>query len=539
MQLNLPEQRFIPGVDTRPAPLRSWLKALPYVETHTSGGQVLERLHDINHQRLPAKQRLELLAAFRDSYDRLHEMLRDQARQLDPLTQPQALNLLTELTEQMGYGYKYALRDALDEGQRWGKSRQVAEAANYAQHFLALHLLCLYQAYQPVPDPAWHELGDLVRFAETEALATTRDGDFPYSCGELSVIAAYRQLALLRLADPYRLPNGLIWEAYGYLSRKCAQILLLKNFDDTLPTGVFGVSLDHEPYESRPAPTTGVERASWRCLDARELLHSAQVDLDRIVNGTHPHRIGFSNQLTGADAIQLLGRMVGQWTHSYQRKQPRFNASVQVELSPGLDAAYYFLNNCVAFDPETFAPPEDEDSIDFSVTGLRSGRVSEQDYRLVCCTTRNRGGGGISLKLGQQEGLSLRVGQLLLINAPGLQANVAAPTTTADWLIGVVRWLVNHGGKDTEVGIQYVARNCSTAVIRPTSGHLRTFMPALRNELTLPNGQRLDVLIAPKGVYRNKGMLELQLRGQTKQIQCNHLLESGNSFERFSFDILA
>lgn len=538
MQLNLPEQRFIPGVDTRPAPLRSWLKALPYVETHKTCAQILERLHDINHQRIPAKQRLELLAAFRDSYDRLHDMLRDQARQQDPLTNPQALHLLTELTEQMGYGYKYAVRDAMDEGQRWGKSKQVAEATNYAQHYLALYLLCLYQTYQPVPDLAWRELGDLVRFAESQTLTATRDGRFPYSSGELDAVGAYRQLALLRLADPYRLPNGLIWEAYGYLARKTTQIGLHKTFDGALPAGVFGILLDHEPRESVPAPNSGVERAAWRCLDARELLDGAQVDLDRIVNGTHPHRVGFSNHLTNTDAIQLLGRMVGQWTHSYQRKSPRFNASVQVELSPGLDAAYYFLNNCVAFDANTYAPPEDEDSIDFSVTGLRSGRVNEQDYRLVSCTTRNRGGGGISLKLGRHEGLSLRVGQLLLINAPGMQASETPPATT-DWLIGVVRWLVNHNGKDMEVGIQYVARHCTPAVVRPTSGQLRTFMPALKNELTLPNGQRLDVLIAPKGVYRSKGMLELQQRGQTKQIQCNHLLESGNSFERFSFDILA
>lgn len=41
--------------------------------------------------------------------------------------------------------------------------------------------------------------------------------------------------------------------------------------------------------------------------------------------------------------------------------------SPRVTSSQGLDAAYYFVNNCVAFDPPDFMPAADEDDFDYSL----------------------------------------------------------------------------------------------------------------------------------------------------------------------------
>lgn len=534
MQLSIPEQQATPGVDTRPGPLRAWLAGLPYVDSENTARQVVERLRDINHQLLPAGHRLELLAAFRHSYERLHDALRQLSRQQDTLTQPPASTLLIEFTEAMGFGYKYALRDAVDDRQRWGRARQVSEAANYTLHFLALLLVCRYQSYQPTPGPSWREIGELVRFAETQALAATRDGDLPCCAGELHVLSGYRQLALLRLADPYRLATGLVWEAYGYLAGKTGQVRLLSHSNDEGITGIYGLALDHEPQQSLPAPISGVERSSWRWLDARELLQSAQMDLERLASGTHPHRLGFSARLSSADAVQLLSRMLGQWTHSQQRKSPRVNSTQEVALAPGLDAAYYFLNNCVAFDPLDFAPPEDEDDIDYSL-GLRRGPSSvHREFRLVTCPTRNRSGGGLALRLEGLHSLTLRVGQLVLIDLPA-----AAPGAASDWLVAVVRWLVGGADARQEVGLQYVARNSIPAALRATSGAQQTFHPALKSELVLADGQRLLTLISAKGLYKTRAVLELQQGQQLQQIRCDRLLDAGNGFDRFSYEVLA
>lgn len=534
MQLNLPEQRPLPGVDTRPGPLRAWLAALPYVDTESSAQAALERLRDLNHQRLPAAQRLELLAAFSHSYARLHEPLRDAARQQDPLQPSRALGLLTEFTEAMSHGYKYALRDAVNERPRWGRARLLAETTHYTLQFLALQMVCRYQAYQPVTQHSWREIADLVRFAETESLPTVRDDEFPYSAGELHALSGYRQLALLRLADPYRLPVGLVWEAYGYLAGKAHQIELLKHYSDaTLPTGVYGLPLDHEPHQSLPAPTSGIERATWRWLDARELLRTAQLDLDRILSGILPHKLGFSNRLASGDALQLLGRMLGQWTHSPQRKAPRFNSSQMVELAPGLDAAYYFINHCAAFDPTDYLPPEDEDDIDFSRTSRRSGNGMQRDFRLVTCRTRNRSNGGLALHLDPLHDVGLRVGQLLLLTPADVTAGPAR-----DWLVGVVRWLVSNDGAGSDLGIQYVARNPLPVALRTFAGSAQNAHPALKSELPLADGQRLLTLIAPRGLFKPKAVLEMFQAGQSRQLRCAHLLESGSGFDRFSYELL-
>lgn len=529
----MPEQRAIPGVDTRPGPLRDWLTALPYVDSENAAQVIIERLRDINHQLIPSTLRLELLTAFCHSYERLHDVLRTSIRQQDALTQPRALHLLTDFTEAMSFGYKYALRDAINERQRWSRIKQLSEAANYSMYFMALLLVCRYQTYQPVADNSWKEIGDLVRFAEAQPLTATPDPGFPCCSGDLHVLKGYKQLALLRLADPYRQPSNLIWETYAYLSDKTGMIKLLTRFDDDIPTGVYGLSLDHEPQRSLPAPTSGVERSSWRWLDARELLHTVQEDMERISSGTHPHRLGFSQRVNSNDGTHLLSRLLSQWAHTHERKSPRFNSNLDVDLTPGLEAAYYFLNNCKAFDSADFKSPEneDEDDIDFSL-GLRRG-VSDpkRDFRLISCPTRNRSSGGLALHLDEMHNLALRVGQLVLISLPGTGS-------ARDWLVGVVRWLVSGNLRREELGVQYVARNSLPAVVRQTSGAHQVFHPALKSELALANGQRLLTLIAPRGLYKNKAVLELQLAEQLRQIRCGHLLETGQGFERFSYEIL-
>jgi cyclic-di-GMP-binding protein len=535
--LNVPEQRAIPGVDTRPGPLRDWLGALPYVDSEKSATLVIERLRDINHQLIPAGHRLELLAAFRDGYGRLHEGLRDNARHQEIPTRPRALELLTDLTETLAFGYKYALRDALGERQRWGRNKQLAEAIGYSMHFLALLLICRYQAYHPVSDQNWREIGDLVRFTEAQDVPATRNSDLPYVQGELHALTVYRQLALLRLADPYRLPGGQIWEVYAYIAGKVSQIHLLGHFQGDsstgIPTGVYGISLDHEPQQSLAAPGSGVERSSWRWLDARELLHSAQIDLDRVLSGVHPNRVGFSNRLTGFEATQLLGRMLGQWSRPSERKTPRFNSNQTVDIAPGLAAAYYFLNNCSAFNPLDYASPEDEDAIDYSMGVRRLPANPTVGFRLVSCPTRNRSSGGLALYLEALHDLNLRVGELVLLNAPG-----NTPGAARDWLVGVVRWQVRRDDADTELGVQYVARNVTPAAVRTISGAHQGHAPALKSELTLANGQHLTVLITPRGLYRQKAVLELQYADQSRQIRCSHLLETASGFDRFSYEIL-
>jgi hypothetical protein len=536
VQLNVPEQRAIPGVDTRPDPLRAWLGALPYVDFENAAAQVLERLRDINHQRIPAVLRLELLAAFRHSYERLHEGLRGGTRQQDPQQRMRALELHDQLAEALAFGHKYALRDALAERQRWGRARQLAEATHFSLYFLGLQLLCHYQAYRPAPDAVWREIGKLVRFAETQELPATDTGGLPYTQDRPHALAIYRQLVLLRLADPYRLPNGLVWEAYGYLAGKSPQIHLLNEFlggsSTDVPAGVYGVSLDREPQRSLAAPGSGIERSSWRWLDARALLRDAQLDLDRILSGTHPHRAGFSNRLAGPEAIQLLGRMLGQWTHPAERKSPRFNSTQAVELAPGLAAAYYFLNNCSAFDPREFAA-DDDDAIDYSAGFRRPASSRVEEFRLVTCPARNRSNGGLALRLESVHELNLRVGDLVLLNTPG-----SAPDALRDWLVGVVRWLVRQDGAGTDLGIQYVARNAAPVAVRALSGPHQGHGPALKHELSVANGQRLAMLITPRGMYRPKAVLELDHAGQTVQIRCGHLLETAGGFDRFSYDLL-
>ncbi len=150
-----------------------------------------------------------------------------------------------------------------------------------------------------------------------------------------------------------------------------------------------------------------------------------------------------------------------------------------------------------------------------------------QDFRLISCPTRNRSSGGLALHLDQIHNLALRVGQLVLIMG-----------TTREWMVGVVRWLVSGQQRHEKLGVQYVAHSSLPVAIRQTTGAHQLFHPALKSVLALANGEHLLTLIAPRGMYKNKAVLELQYAEHLRQIRCGHLIETGQGFERFSYEIL-
>lgn len=102
----------------------------------------------------------------------------------------------------------------------------------------------------------------------------------------------------------------------------------------------------------------------------------------------------------------------------------------------------------------------------------------------------------------------------------------------------MVRWLQNQEEAGSEIGVQYVARNCVPVVIRATTGAVQNYHAALKSDLTLADGQRLLTLITTKGMFRSKAIFEMRQGGQTLQIRCEHLLESGGGFDRFSYETL-
>ncbi len=519
MELNLPTQEGIPGVDTRPPTLCAWLDALPYTEILHSARRIAERLRDINDQHLPPPHRMELMTAFRSAYVRLHDWLSGSP-------QADAYQVLSMLTAQMAVGYKFVVRDSLATKRRWSRSTHLAAGIENALRFVSLQLVCDYQAYHPGDPAVWSEINSLFRLAEDDHPAARRGAhlDDRLAGGQASDI--YKQIVLLRLGDPYRLPPGSVWEAFACLGKHASAASVTTSPADADTPGVFMLPPDAET-SSITAGSGAPAGCHW--LDARQLIRALQAQAEQLLSGARPDTAGFSDRLSSVDGAQIIARLCSQWLHPADRRTQRFPSNQHIHLLTGLPAAYRALNHGRAFDATDYAEPAEEDHIDFSAVSAFQASQTPQRVHTTLSTARNRSAGGLSLSLPAHEAGRLRVGQLIAIKLERAQ-----DTGAREWIIGIIRWLVQASDHSMNTGIQYVGRHVKPCAVRAARGSNNHVQPALRTDLQHAS-QILHTLIAPQGTYGEKRSLELIQGQESVRVRADRLIEKNPAFERFAY----
>jgi len=519
MELNLPTQEGIPGVDTRPATLCAWLDALPYTEILHSARRIAERLRDINDQHLPPAHRMELMAAFRSAYVRLHDWLSGSP-------QADAYQALSALTAQMAFGYKFVVKDSLATQRRWSRPKHLAAGIENALRFLSLQLVSDYQAYRPGDPAVWSEINSLFGLAGDNIPAARRGDHLDDRLAGGHAGDIYKQIVLLRLGDPYRLPPGSVWEAFACLGKHASAASLTTSPADADTPGVFVLPPNAET-SSITAGSGAPAGRHW--LDARQLIGALQAQVEQLLCGARPETAGFSDRLSSVDGAQIITRLCGQWLHAADRRTQRFPSNQRIHVLTGLPAAYRVLNQGRAFDATDYAEPAEEDHIDFSAVSAFPASQTPQRLHTTLSTVRNRSVGGLSLSLPALEAGRLRVGQLIAIKLEGTQDSGAR-----EWIIGIIRWLVQASDDAFNTGIQYVGRHVKPCAVRAVRGNNNHVQPALRTDLQHAS-QTLHTLIAPRGTYAEKRSLEL-IRGQESvMVRANSLIETNPAFERFTY----
>ncbi len=522
--LTVPRQEAIPGVDTRPERLRAWVESLPYTSDRETTQRLIERLHDINHQPLPSTRRMALLAPFTRAFGRLHEALRGATAGPEHLDR---LQLLDGFTEQLLIGYKYVVNDAQGEPRRWGRPHHLHQAINLAAHLIHLLLACRYQHYLPAEATLWRELGQLFVYAESHEIPATEHPDFPFATHPLSADRALAEAAVLRLADPFRVPAGQVWEVLAYLDRQECPLHCAPLPEGELPDqDHLAVCLHCEPGEFAHPPESGTERRLWRLIDGRALRAKLEQDQQRLQAGASPEHLGLSRRLYASDAAQLLRHLSLQLRHRAERKLPRVQAEGTLELYSGLFEAYR-LHAGRAFDPRAYAD-QDSDEIDLAAS-LESIEPRQMHAQAPCKgKLLNRSAGGVAVAVPGEVAGRLPVGQLVTLPAP--------PHARHDWLVAVVRWHQRESGDGADIGLQYIANDARPVAVRPLdTGQEVAFQPALESELA--HGiHRYRILVAPRGLFRPERLLELDINGERAQLRCGRLIERGHGQERFTLE---
>lgn len=525
MKLTVPVQTpgRDPELDVRPRPLRDWLDGLPYLDPVRSAALARGYLQRLNRQPLPPAQRMELLEALAGAYHRLLDPLLKQAETvLGATDREQLLQALQRLCQDLAFGYKIALNDALASGPRLvGRNRPTYVAALLSLQWLGQHLLHRYASYQRCPLSLWREVDQIFRYAVARRF---HQEPLPGRTGQrITLEGAFKTVAMLRLGDPYRLEQGSVWEAHRYLECHAQEAELSPWSEDHEEPGLFYL-----------APTTqGLE--GYRhglALDVRPLMHSIAEQLPGLRKGQPLEPLGFSPSLRRLEAERLLERLHRGWNRQVARKAERQGLHGTADLAVGLENVFYFLNRGVPFDRHAYLDPGEEQEIDLGNEALRWDPARETVVRALPCQTLDRSAGGMALRCHEPRFRAPRVGQLIAVRSTSPSA-----ADQGVWYIAVGRWLVQTQTEEFELGVQYLARDAVPIAIRPMV-HERAageYQAALRAELQQPT-RRWRILFSPTGLYRPGRYLDMVQAGKRTRVRCERLLETGWSFERFSYE---
>ncbi len=482
LTLTIPPREMAPepGIDDRPHAVAHWLEQLPYVSADDTEQRIRRRLHLLNRQPMSTQQRSDLMECFHEAYQRLHEHLITRTFTMEEPRQD------TDLTREMSYGYKIIISEQLARKLPWGRRRHLPLALFRGLHYIGLEACHDYHAYRPGQPHLWQEAVELYHQAEAFECAAQVLDDDDQPAHAVSIADEFMALAMLRLSDPYRFPTGRVWDVYGYLSLNAHRLRLETPRADTRLAGIFPLDL-------------GVGgQTDARRLNCRLLIKAVQLDMDHLLSGTSPRKLGLSGRIGQAESLQLFQRLLTLWVHTPERTAPRFAGRATVEMVAGFQAVYSLGG----------------DSPDLG-----------QEHR-VLCERINRSSGGLAMRGSGDCADRVRVGQLVAVRT-------ADAANGPVWIPAMVRWLQRPDDDMPQWGLQYIGEGLEPCLVRPENGEQEP-LAALATELS-HDGKHLHILIAPTGIFAENRRLVLIKDNETLYIRCTQLLETATPFDRFCY----
>jgi hypothetical protein len=510
LQLTLPARENPRPLKLRPREVQTWLDNLPYMDLSRTCRLASHQLRLMNRQVVPPAARLEILGQFLAAYHRLSESVPGT-----PAGTQQVRPLLKRLCQDLGFGYKIVVHELADTRCRFLEGRNLSAALLGALHVLGLQLLHYYRNYQRAPRALWTECLALYRYARAtgrQAFSAPLPG-----AGKVELDATFRLIALLRLSNPYRLPQGMIMALEHYL-RLNVQLGVVET-GRPAREGVSRVLIsadDQSSGNAAEAPLT---------LNLAELVKQLKRDIGALKQNRPTRSLGLPASVPADPLLRTLEQLLTDWESAPSRGNERQAAQAKVELVSGIDAAYCVLNRGRCFDRRLFQDPGADNVIDLGHRALPEDRPPAPAPTVSLCLTLNRSRGGVALSHCGDAALCPQVGQLVAVRR-------ATGPASPGWVLAVCRWRAeNDSGSGFDIGLQYLARKARSVVIRWPSGSGYPFRPALMADQRRGT-QPVISLITQGGDILPGQHIGVYDRGKQHQLRCLERLESGVGFER-------
>jgi hypothetical protein len=574
LDVNIPDQETPSkdGFPVAPRKVKKWLAQLSRSNIRETTRAFYNGLHDSNHLKINAKDRIESMELMRPVARSILDNLEKRFLALGlPLPEKtrRIFDLNLALLQQLAMGYKAALVDAAN-GQRL-PDKLLALASERALVYLTEIMVRSAQVYSPIPKGLWQDMHRLYGHAEQEGVIelTVKDSEVRLQ-NKFTISQAYRRALLFSLARPESLRRGDAERVFAVLEKWCTMAKLDRQNLDVGVNGVFAVNLNGHTPPSYPDFIRSGDGVDLRYIDVREVL-----DVVRDVKNSADE---VESPLAQPDTISpsALRRLEINWGMSTERSSRRAKKARRAAVEVGIKDIHTRIMS--ELEPLGADEPE-EDSLELTLQAIpqserrevdRSGFVTHpshkeqsdgpdvwdvvgsgnvltaayreelvrkrreserlidvqtnQDWRLIDISA-----GGYGLRWEGDTPSKAHVGEVVGLRE--LQRG-----TYAQWRIGVIRWMQFIDENCFEAGIQALSPHGMAVLVDKVSasksarGTECLVLPEIK-----PIGQSTS-LLAPAHMYKTGDTVRVRIFEKDLRVTLTGVVEHTGSFTQFTME---
>lgn len=415
----------------------------------------------------------------------------------------QVATLIYELALELTYAWKLAylgldMRRSLFGG---GQARQ--NALRNLLIALADLISVSYRTYTSPPSQSWLELHQVHNALQRE---NSGEEDDPENA---AAVSAYKRILLLALADPFRLTRTEMDITLAYLKKFSGLSELTTGNKHKNSSFCIDINAD-SPYCQNDDP----DQSQALVLDTRAVCKHLRSLIVKLKTGEAFRDIGLSEVPKGFDGLSLLSRLHQSWRGNWKRGFNRYVPELaHADVICGIPAIHRL------FDPRQKPVSDGAKQANSKKSSLElSDQSLPARWRVL-----NDSASGLSISAHAQEVAQVRLGNLIAFRMESDNA--------AAWALGVIRWGKMSKGQMVSAGVEKLAPNASSVVLRLLQG---TFTNIGQPAMLIPSNPKLQIdehLVLPHGLYKRGYQADMWHNGQSRRIAFGSLVEQTPFFD--------
>ena len=515
----VPAARLAPPKDLeiRPKQVKAWIDSLPLAQTTDTARKMSAHLEALNRAKVPADDRVAILAAYRAPAATLIEELEaifgKSAMPIGPRGR-EALQACRSLASALAAGYRIALSEPGSAKLIPFGGKKQPMLGLRAMEYLATELRASYKAYSPVPKKLWQDMHRLYLFMDEEKLAT-EPGD---AQTKATVQDVYSEALLLSLVDAYRLGSGEVDKIITHIRGLRSLASLKRARPATRPGGHFIVPCDTD---RGPKPMLSANDdaggPNYRLLDTNPIVDKLRQRKSAFEAGQMSAALA---KTMTPDQLLLIAKLITLWGDPPKRAHRRDAMDTQVAICVGLKSISHF----VAHEPKVDVKAEAaalRAGITIPLLAVPDDETSKQ-FPVYAWDVVNQSASGAKLRREESALQPVGIGDVVGIKFIG----------KGRWAVGAVRWITQLDEGGMEFGVQFLAFGARPVWVQP----MDSGSPQMKQGLVLEGGDGEEpALLTLPSLYEDLRIYSLDDQGDKWEVRASSLIEKTPRFDLFHF----